>query len=293
MAYIVSTAQYGLNAASTNLTLALPDHATDDVIVFFAAMDSGTATATGTTTGTWTNIADTTSSNATGSSRYRRMTSGSEIFQITTIDSWSIAFICVRDVDTTTALDATSDASNNNTTSPAPVNITVSAANTNTLSLYMVGGSTVAGQFHSPPGFMHIASLDSGGTTATTSGNMGVCWYFNKATGNVPVPTWFASATDVYVRYTVLLRIKSGGRIPAYIDDVSSPAESLCMGHTQTQLNYGGGNVTPTATLTNPNANVNNTAPTGSLASAANSADLGVNPYSSSLGKRTNISLPR
>ena len=285
MAYIVSTAQYSLNAASTNLTLALPDHATDDVIVMFASMDSGTATATGTTTGAWTSIGNTTSTNATGSALYRKMTSGSEVFQITTIDSWSVVFVCCRDVDTTTALDATSDASINNTTSPAPVNITVSAANTNTLSLYMVGGSTVAGQFHSPPGFMTISSLDSGGTTATTSGNMGVCWYFNRATGNVPVPTWFASVTDVYVRYTVLLRNKSGGRIPAYIDDVSSPAESLCMCHAAIAavLNYGNGNVSTTATLANPPATelINSTTPTGSLATAA---DFGINPYSSVLG---------
>lgn len=288
MAYIVSTAQYSLNAASTNLTLALPDHATDDVIVFFAALDSGTATATGTTTGAWTDIGNTTHTNGTGSSRYRRMTSGSEIFQLTTTDAWSLVFVCVRDVDTTTALDATPNASNNNSTSPAPVNVTVSAANANTLSLYMVGGALVAAQIHSPPGFMSIASLDSTGTTATTSANMGVCWYFNRATGNVPVPTWFGSASDTYVRYTVLLRNRSGGRIPAYIDDVSSPAESLCMGHTQTVLDYGGGNVTPTATLTNPNAQINSTTPTGSLATLANSADFGVNPYSTALGNAAN-----
>lgn len=286
MAYIVSTAQYGLNAASTNLTLALPNHATNDVIVFFASMDTGTATATGTTTGVWTDIGNTTATNSTGSCRYRRMTSSSEIFQITTIDAWSIVFVCVRDVDTSVALDATPDFSNNNTTSPAPVNVTVSAANTNTLSLYSVGGALVAAQMHSPPGFMSIASLDSGGTTATTSANMGVCWYFNRATGDVPIPTWFASVTDTYTRYTVVLRNKSGGRIPAYIDDVSSPAESLCMGHTQTALNYGGGNVTPTATLANPPATelINSTTPVGSLATLANSADFGVNPYSTALG---------
>ncbi len=290
MAYIVSTAQYGLNAASTSLTLALPNHATDDVIVMFASMDSGTATATGTTTGAWTSIGNTTATNSTGSCLYRRMTSSSEIFQITTTDSWSVVFVCVRDVDTTTALDATSDASNNNTTSPTPVNVTVSAANTNTLSLYSVGGALVAAQFHSPPGFMSIASLDSGGTTATTSADIGVCWYFNRATGNVPVPTWFASVTDTYTRYTVVLRNKSGGRIPAYIDDVSSPAESLHMGHTQTTANWGSGNVAVTATLANPPATeqINSTTPTGSLATLANSADFGVNPYSTALGNAAN-----
>lgn len=278
MAYIVSSEQYFLNGASTNLALALPPHATDDVIIMHCAMDTGT-TVTGTgTTGTWTSIGNTTATNNTGSCFYRKMTSGSETVSVTTTDAYTIWFVVCRDVDTTTTLDVTSSFTNVNTATSTPVSTSITTTTADALILYFVGIDGVATQTHSDPGVMSLGSFDSTGTTATTSAAQGAAWYIQRTAGAVPAPTWTASASGTYTKYTIALRNKSGGIVPPYIDDSAAPAVILTSGHHTGTLN----NISFPGTLTSTAA-INGKTATYSAATAG--ADFGINPYSSALAK--------
>jgi len=282
MAYVVSSEQYFGTAAATNLVVVLPPHSTNDIIVMHAAMDTGTCiTGTG-TTGAWTSIGNTTSTNNTGSALYRRMSSGAETISITTTDAYTVWFVVVRDADTTTALDIAASATNNNTATSTPSNVAITTSTNDALILYFVGIDGIATQPHSNPGVMSLGSFDSTGTTATTSAAQGASWYIQRIAGTTPAPAWTASAAGTTTLYTIAIRNKSGGTIPAYIDDVSAPAIVLSPGNHIGTLNT----VVYTATLTST-ASISGKTVSGSTATAG--ADFGINPYSNAIAKTSAI----
>jgi hypothetical protein len=276
VAYVVDYAETYLNGASTAINLNMPAHAADDVLLCVVMQDAST-TITMNTAGLTAVGAQTSNGTAiTGAAWFKKAASGAEQFNITTTDAWIARVYCLRDVDTTTQLDVqawTTQASASQFNSGA-----VTTTTADCLVLYFVGVDGIAVASHSDPGVMSSGSADNQGTTATTAATMGAAWYIQRAAGSTPTPGWTCSAAGVAVKLTVAFRNKSGGIVPAYIDDSVAPAVSLTPGHHFSTLN----NISFPAALT-ATANINGK--TASYITAAAQADLGINPFSSALSR--------
>jgi hypothetical protein len=127
---------------------------------------------------------------------------------------------------------------------------------------------------------MFIYSLDSTGTTATTSCGTAAAWYQQRIAGSTPTPSWTTGTSDDNNKYTISFRNKSSGIIPAYIDEVTSPGTALYGCH------YGAAGtafngVTPTTSLPYANIGPNGAGLTAVYDALALTADYGINPYSS------------
>lgn len=276
MSYLVDFAETYLNAASTSIALNVPAHQTDDVLCVVVSQDANT-TITMVTAG-FTQIGAQTSNGTaiTMAAWFKKAASAAETVTITTTDGWIARVFCIRDVDTTTQLDVqafTTNASASQFNSGA-----VTTTTSDCFVLYAVAIDGIANQAHSDPGVMSIGSADNQGTTATTAACLANAWYIQRAAAATPTPAWTAAAAGVSVKLTVAFRNKSGGIVPAYIDDVTAPAVSLTPCHHFSTLN----NISFPAALT-ATANINSK--TVSFVAAAAQADLGINPYSSGLSK--------
>jgi len=146
------------------------------------------------------------------------------------------------------------------------------------LILYFIMQEGTTPQVLSDPGVMSFDSFDSTGTTATTSSHQSLAWYIQRATGATPTPGWSSNISGVYVRATLAIRNKSGGALPAYIDDSSAPATRLTCGHHIATLNSISFSASGSFAIT---ANVNSKSLT--QAAAVNGADFGINPYANAL----------
>lgn len=275
MAYFVDYAATYLNAAVTGGAMNMPPHQTNDILVMFVTMDTGTATITS-GTGWSTPASNTTQAGITATWSWKRAASAAEAVSITTSDAYCCGIYCIRDVDTTTAVDVSALSSAAAPTLPAkPISDAVTTTTTDCFVLYLLGSDGIATAAHSDPGVQHINSFDNAGTTATTASTQHAAWYYQRAIGATPTPSWTQSAANAYVKLTVAFRNVAGGRIPAYIDDVSSPATVITPAHNYTNTVN---NVTWTTTLTSTAA-INGKTVTG-LTGAAQ-ADLGIVPFSS------------
>ena len=276
MAYFVDYALTYLNGAVTAGAMNMPTHQTNDILLMYVTMDSGTATIT--TGPGWSALANgTTNASVTASWSWKRAASAAEAISITTVDAYCTGIYCVRDVDTTTAIDVSLLSGVTGATS-TPVSQSVTTTTADCLVLYLLSMDGIATAAHANPGVHHIVSLDSQGTTATTAATQHAAWYIQRTAGATPAPSWTASASTIYNRFTVAFRNISGGEIPAYIDDVTSPATVITPGIHYSTLN----NISFTTTLT-ATAAVNGKTVSG-VAGAAQ-ADLGINPFSSGIAK--------
>lgn len=276
MAYVVDYALTSAAAAAASTAANMPPHQTNDILVMFVTMNAGALTTTSTG---WAAISTNNTNTAnTSSFTWKRATSSAETFTFSTADDYSMVIISIRDVDTTTALDvaAVHDGLTATTTAPVSPGLTTSANGANSLILYFMGLSGVANAVHSPPGVHHIISFDNGGTNDTNSATCAAAaWYIERnANTAVPTPTWTASVTGTQTRLTIALRNATNGRIPAYIDDVSTPANRLVLGtHIGTNVNnVSFAALSPTTAINGKTLN---------SVAAALQADLGINPFSS------------
>lgn len=276
MAFLVDYALTSAQAAAAGTAANMPPHQTNDILVAFATMNAGALTTASTG---WAAISNNATNTAnTSSFTWKRATSSAETFTFTTADDYSLIIVCVRGVDTTTALDVAAVHNGLTATTTAPVSpgLTTSANGANAFILYFMGLSGVANAVHSPPGVHHIVSFDNGGTNDTNSATCAAAaWYIERnANTAVPTPTWTASVAGTQTRLTIALRNATNGRIPAYIDDVASPANRLVLGtHIGTNVNdVSFAALSPTTAINSKT--LNNVA-------AALQADLGINPFSS------------
>jgi len=278
MAYLLDYEQTFLNGASTALNLTMPTHATGDVLVIFITQDANTTITLN--TGGWTQIGSQTNggTGVTSAAWYKKAASSSEVANITTTDGWIAWVFSIRDVDTTTQLDTSSFTG----TGTAASEITSTSVTTNTADcfiLYCVGNDGVATQCHSDPGVMSIGSADDQGTTATTAAASSAAWYIQRSAGATPAPTWTKSLSNAYTLMTLAFRNKSGGIIPPYIDDVSSPGTKLAVGHHFSTLN----GISFPGSLSLGNIGPGGTGKATAYDAATAIADYGINPYSSAL----------
>lgn len=150
----------------------------------------------------------------------------------------------------------------------------------NALLLYLVATDGVTPMVLSDPGpAMSIISSDATGTTATTSVGTSAAWYIQRTAGATPTPSWTGDKSAAQNLYTISIRNKNGGRIPAYIDDVTSPGTTLSPLHHITALN----GITYTASLPYANIGPNGSGVTTAFDAATLTADYGINPFTSAV----------
>jgi hypothetical protein len=274
MAYYVDSAlTYG--AAVTATAMNVPAHEVNDILLMWVVINVNTPPTITTGTGWSAFTAETTNATNAGYWAWKRAASAAEAVSITTADDFTCAIHCIRDVDVTTAIDVSNQSGSASATStPASVSATTTTADCLVLYLMSVGG--IATAQHANPGVHHITSFDTGGTTDITTTTQGAAWYVQRAAGATPAPSWTCSLSGIYTRATIAFRNKSGGTIPAYIDDVSSPAAVVTPAHHYSTLN----NISYTTTLTSTAA-INGKTVTGLAGAAA--ADLGIVPFSNGI----------
>jgi hypothetical protein len=274
MAYYVDSAlTYG--AAITAVAMNVPAHETNDILFMWVVINVNTTPTITTGTGWAAFTAETTNATNAGYWTWKRAASAAEAVSITTADDYTCAIHCIRDVDVTTAIDVSQQSGSASATStPASVAVTTTTADCLVLYLMSVGG--IATAQHANPGVHHITSFDTGGTTDITTTTQGAAWYIQRAAGATPAPAWTCSLSGIYTRATIAFRNKSGGAMPAYIDDVSSPATVITPAHHYSTLN----NISYTTTLTSTAA-INGKTVTGLAGAAA--ADLGIVPFSNGI----------
>lgn len=280
MAYFVEQAQTGGTAGITAIAMNVPAHQTDDILVAHITVDSGTITVGGSG---WAALPSAPANPVTSGTisylYYFLATGSSSTLTLTTADAYTCGIYCFRDVDTTTPFDGVTPlhaAVGGATTTP--VNSTVTTGTNDALVVFHIAQDGTTPQVLSDPGVMSIYNADSTGTTATTSSHQSAAWYIQRTAGATPVANWSSSVSAVYVRITYALRNKSGGAIPAYVDDVSSPGTRLTCGHhvaTQNNISY---SAAASFVVT---ANINGK--TLTQGTAANGADFGINPYTNAV----------
>jgi hypothetical protein len=293
------------SSATKALTLAFaatdfPQHAVDDYLVIAITNEAEVAVTHSATAG-WTQIGTTigTTTSLYSSMWYKKCASAAETCTITlsiTNASHAHAFL-IKDADLTTFLDGTPSAVNNATVSQfSSASITTTAADT--LILYYIGidaTTTTPDQCHSAPGPVHfIDSSDNGGANVTAGSKVMAAgaagWYMQRTAGATPTPSWNMSLTEVTNRFTVGIKHKTGGVIPAYIDDVSTIGAKVMDGHwwvSATTRNNESFKATPlsvTSFITHLGTL------TGTWDAAAAAADSHLNPYSNAISSTPAIS---
>lgn len=276
MAYLVDFTIQQSTAGATAVAVQLPPHEINDILVVFWTQD---ATTTASMTG-WTQIGTTQQPTGHSSAMFwKRATTTSETGTLTlgAADANVVRSFCIRDVDTTTAIDASISTNSAAATASQFTSEPLSTTTTDCFILYCHSLEGVAVATHSDPGVHFIQSSDSLGSTTTTAAASGSAWYIQRSAGNVPTPGWRCSLAGTRANFTIAFRNKSGGRIPAYIDDVSTPI-AIVAGHHFSTLN---GISFATITLNNIGPGGTGKAATNDAATAV--ADFGINPYSAAL----------
>lgn len=241
MAYVSDFLTQSSTTGGATVVLTLPPHVTNDIIVVCVSADGG-----GTLSVTWGG--DSTATGQVGTTQvsgallsgavfYARATgtAATATVNMGTADAIHVHMVILKDVDTTTHLDAS-----NATVGTTATEFTTASITTNTadcLILYYVAGddaTTTPHAIHSRPGptaTMHfLDSSDNGGTTVTTLASGALGWYIQRAITGTPQPQWDQSSTEVYASFVMAWRNQSGGLIPPYADDSASLGQQLMTG---------------------------------------------------------------
>ncbi|MBI4099371.1 hypothetical protein HY440_00010 [Candidatus Microgenomates bacterium] len=278
MAFIVDYALTESTAGATSFSANVPPHQTNDILlVSFTADASYTLDVTG-----FTQIGTTQAANSAVCTGvfWKRAASSSETITCTmnSADAYAVCVLCIRDADTGASVIDASSATNSGTTAASQItSVAVTTTVADCLVIYIVGKDGIANQSHTNPGSAHhIISHDSGGSTATTSAAQGLAWYFQRATGATPTPTWTNRLSAVTNFFTIAIRNASGGRIPAYVDDSTACGTAMIHGHHASTLN----NLTYDAALSLTDIGPNGSGKATTFDAVADQADYGINPYS-------------
>lgn len=276
MAYVNDIAVTGSTAGGTGVAQNLPDHQNGDLLVMFIAVDTGTATISA-SSGAWTAFTPATVTNGIITyAWYRIATTSSETVNITTADATSGIIVAFREVDTTTPFDGVAiDYTGVGTATSTPVSVSRTPTTANALYCSFVAVEGANPMVVSSPGAMSGFMADSGGTSATQSAQTSFAWLLQRTAQATPVINWTSSVSGTYVRLSFVLRAAAGSRVPAYIDDVITPAQLIHNGSYTGALN---GTSTTTNGITATIAGKTATPTTAALLT-----DAGQDPYLSVL----------
>lgn len=241
MAYVSNFLTQSSTTGGATVVLTLPPHVTNDIIVVCVSADGG-----GTLSVTWGG--DSTATGQVGTTQVSGLLLSGAVFyaratgvaatatvNMGTLDAIHVHMVILKDVDTTTHLDASNATVGTTATEFTTASITTTTADC--LILYYVAGddaTTTPHAIHSRPGptaTMHfLDSSDNGGTTVTTLASGALGWYIQRAATGTPQPQWDQSSTEVYASFVMAWRNVSGGIIPAYADDSASLGRQLMTG---------------------------------------------------------------
>jgi hypothetical protein len=296
MAYVADITTKSNASKATTLVFAatdFPEHAVDDYLVIAITSEAEAATTHSATAG-WTQIGTTvgTTSSLYSSMWYKKCASTAETCTITlsVTNACHAHVFLIKDADTTTFLDGTPSAVNNATASQFS-SASITTTNADSLILYYVGvdaTTTTPDQCHSDPGPVHfLDSSDNGGANVTTGSKVMAAgaagWYIQRTAGATPTPSWTLSTTEITNRFTVGIRNKAGGVVPAYIDDSQTIGAAVMHGHWWVS-GSARNNVTYKATPLSVTSFITHLGTlTGTFDAAAAVADSHLNPYSNAL----------
>ncbi len=279
MAYFVDSAQTNGTAGIAAVAQNIPPHEINDILVAVVTVDSGTATFGGSA---WIDIPSAPANPITSGTivylKYFKATSTSSTMTLTTADAFTTGIYVFRNVDGTTPFDGVTPSFAAVAASSTPTTAAITSTTADCLVFYAIALDGTTPQVLSDPGVMFIDGFDATGTTATTSSHQSAAWYVQRTAGAVPVSNWVADQSAAYVRITVVMRNASGGRIPAYIDDVTSPGTRFTPGHHISTLNNISYTAAGAGSLT---GNVNSK--TTTVTAAVNGADFGINVYANAV----------
>lgn len=279
MAYLVGYSTQSNSTAVTTVSIAntqFPEFAVDDVLV--VAILTG-ASSTYTVPSGWTQIGSTTAMGGTGTGSvaifYKKATAITNTMPSTTITSnrYHAHIFVIRDVDTSTQIDVstlTGSAAASEFSSPSVTTTTADCFVLYYNALDTTGTSPV--MCHSDLGAAchFIDSSDNGGATTNTNLANAACgWYIQRTAGATPTPSWTSSVSEPTVRCVIAFRNKSGGVIPAYIDDSATLGQKLIGGHhwaSATTLNNTNFPAALTITYVGPDLATTSASGTGSVA---------------------------
>ena len=289
MAYIVDYA-ITENAAggAASIVCNMPPHDPNDILLAIVAVNGSTTVSMTAAAGTWAQIGTTQTANAGITSAAFWMRADATDTETATValgtaDDYTIKIISIKDCVTTGTPFNVQSSTNSGTGTASQFNsvsVTTTVADSLIIYAHALDGSVP--QVHSDPGVHHLISSDATGTSANTSAHASVSWYIQRAIGATPTPGWTANAAAVRTNHTIAFTNRVGGRIPAYIDDVTSPGTVLHPGLYIGTLN----NTVVTTTLTSTAA-INGKTVSGSTATLG--ADFGINSYSNALGRTAAI----
>lgn len=295
MAYVSNVLTQSSTTGAAAFVLTLPPHVADDIIVICVSADGGgtlTATWGGTSTGAAqvgaTQISTTALSAAVF---YAKATGTTATMQVNMgiTDAIHVHMIILKDVDPTTFFDIGNAAVGVTASEVTAASVTTTTADCLILHYIALDQNTAATptMAHSRPGptaTMHfLDSSDNGGTTITTQAAGAAGWYFQRTAGATPTPVWDLSITEIYAKFVMAFRNKSGGTIPPYVDDSASLGTQLMTGTwwasaaTRNNQNF---KATP---LTLSNIGPSGAGQATSFDAGASVVDAGLNPYSSAI----------
>lgn len=290
MAYIVDYAitENGAGGAAS-IVCNMPPHDPNDILLAIVAVNGSTTVSITAAAGTWAQIGTTQTANAGITSaafwlRADATDTETATVALGTADDYTIKIIAIKDCVTTGTPFNAQSSTNSGTATASQFNsvaITTTVADSLIIYAHALDGSVP--QVHSDPGVHHLISSDATGTTANTSSHSSVSWYIQRSIGSTPTPGWTANAAAVRTNHTIAFTNKAGGRIPAYVDDVTSPGTVLHPG-----LYIGTLNNTVVTTTFNTSTAINGK--TVGTSTATLGADFGINSYSNALGRTAAIS---
>jgi hypothetical protein len=303
MAYVADfTTTTGSTKALTRVLAAtdFPEHAADDYLVVAITSEAEALTTHAASAG-WAQIGTTVGTTTTiySSMWYKKCASAAETCTITlsVSNATHAHMFLIKDADLTTFLDGTPSSVSVATASQFN-SATITTATADSLILFYIGvDATTAApeQCHSDPTAVHfIDSSDNGGTT-TTAGSKNIAsgaagWYMQRTAGATPTPSWALSLTQVTNRFTVGIKHKSGGLIPAYIDDSAAIGTAVMHGHwwvsatTRNNVSYKATPLSVTSFITHLGTL------TGTWDAAAAAADSHLNAYSNAISSTPSTS---
>lgn len=279
MAFVRDFAITETNAATSPVTVALPYFEATDCLLFIVSKD-GSGTVTCGTSG-WAQAGTTQLSSGSASAAavfYKpNVVEGEAAPQVTlgTADGSFVICMSIADADPTTPIDTTpvqaAIASASQYVQPG-----VTSTTADCLILYLLGIDGTGPSFLSAPGMHFLASGDNAGSTYGAAA--AAAWTIQRYVGTSPDCNWTGSIAATASRFTIAIRNKSGGRVPAYVSPHNLPGVMLTPGHHFSTLN----NISFPAAFSaisygNPNAR------TAVFDAAAAGADFGINPYSGAL----------
>lgn len=259
--------------SATSITVTLPTHETNDLLLIFVAKDTTTGSTLSTPAGWTQGVATQTAGVAAlGKWIYKIAASAAETNPaITSSDSdeWHAVAISIKNVNTTNPINASAVSASDATMPWNGTTVTTTSANCLVFhSLFCDQGNAPA--LYPAAGVMNLSNQDAG----TVS--VGVGWEFKRTAGLTTARNWYGRTNDDARMFTVAVADNgSNTEVPGYLDPSTSSC-TLIHGFQGTTDNPTG-NTYPTSTVI---ATINGI--THSYTGAVAVTDTGVNPYQTS-----------